>query len=338
MSARTHDRIRVAVIGGGQSCEHDVSLASAAAVRAALDPTAYDVVGLTIGRDGLWAGPDRRPLGPTVAASLARAVEVIADCDVVLPVVHGPRGEDGALAALCELAGVPCAGSPLRAGALAMDKWATKLVAEAVGVRTAPARLVTARDAGALGFTGPVVVKPVAAGSSHGVRLVREPDDLAPALAAALGIDDRVLVEEVVTGREIDVAVLESPGGDHRVSPPLEIVVPAGALFDTDQKYDGSATFLLPADLPEPVVAELSEAAVRVYDALGCRGVARVDFFVTPDGLILNEVNTMPGMTAQSQVPQMFTAAGLGYPELLDTLLRSPAHVAAPAMAGWALP
>jgi D-alanine-D-alanine ligase len=311
-------RTRVAVIGGGQNCEHDVSRASAASVRAALDPAKYEAVPLTIARDGTWLGADDRPLGWSKTDSLAGALRHLATCRVVLPVLHGPLGEDGTLAALCELAGVPYVGSPLRAGALAMDKWATKLVAEAVGVRTAPARLVTSAD---LVFDGPVVVKPVAAGSSYGVRLVEAEADLEPALRTALDLDDRVLVEQVVTGREIDVAVLDDPDSGRRVGPPLEIVV--GGLFDTTTKYDGSATFVIPAPLTDTETKALTDAALRVYDALGCRGLARVDFFLTDDGLVLNEVNTMPGMTAESQVPKMFAADGLTYPDLLDKLIRA---------------
>jgi D-alanine-D-alanine ligase len=314
------DRTRVAVVGGGENCEHDVSLSSSASVRAALDPAAYEVVALTIGRDGVWSGPDDRPLGPSRATSLAAALDLMATCHVVVPLVHGPRGEDGTLAALCELAGLPYVGSPPRAGALAMDKHATKLVAESVGVRTARGRLVTAADT--VVFDGPVVVKPVAAGSSFGVALVEDEADLEPALAAALALDDRVLVEEVVTGREIDVAVLDEPGGGHRIGPPLEIVVGEG-LFDTTTKYDGSATFVIPARLTDTETKALTDAALRVYEALGCRGLARVDFFLTAHGPVLNEVNTMPGMTAASQVPKMFAADGLPYPELLDHLVRA---------------
>jgi D-alanine-D-alanine ligase len=315
-------RLRVAVIGGGQNCEHDVSLASAASVRAALDPARYEAVALTILRDGRWLGPDEQPLGSSTADSLAGALAVMAECDMVMPLLHGPRGEDGTLAALCELAGIPCVGAPVRAGALAMDKWATKLVAEAVGVRTAPGRLVTEANLPTVVFDGPVVVKPVAAGSSFGVRLVGTEEELEPALLAALVLDDRVLVEQVMVGREVDVAVLDDPDSGRRVGPPLEILVNDG-LFDTATKYDGSATFVIPAQLTEAESNVLTDSALRVYDALGCRGIARVDFFLTPDGLVLNEVNTMPGMTAESQVPKMFAADGLTYPELLDRLIRS---------------
>ncbi len=307
-------RTRVAVIGGGQNCEHDVSLASAASVAGALDPASYEAVPLTIDRDGTWRDRGLRPIG------LSGAAQVLRSCDVVFPVVHGPRGEDGALAALCELAGIRYVGSGVRAGALAMDKWATKLVAGAIGIATAPGRLVTAATAGHLRWTEPVVVKPVAAGSSRGVSLVTEPECLRPALDAALTLDDRVLVEDVVTGREIDVAVLRCADGTLVAAPALEIVV--DGLFDFDAKYGGHADFRVPAALDDVAAKALEDAALAMYDALGCSGVARVDFFLTDDGPVLNEVNTVPGMTEHSQVPRMFAAAGLSYAQLLDELVR----------------
>lgn len=319
-------RTRVAVVGGGQNCEHEVSLASAASVAAALDPAAYEVERLTIAEDGRW-------LHQGVEVGLAQGVRVLQSCAVVLPIVHGPRGEDGSLAALCELAGVPHVGSGVRAGALAMDKWATKLVAEAVGVATAPGCLLT-RDAALDGrpWTGPVVVKPVAAGSSHGVTLVRTPAELLPALELAFSLDQRVLVEDLLVGREIDVAVLTLADGSRLVGPPLEIVVDADALFDTERKYDGSADFRLPADVDGVLHQELESAATTMYDALGCAGLARIDFFVTAEGLVLNEVNTMPGMTEQSQAPKMFAAAGMPYADLLDELVRGALAHKAPVV------
>ncbi|RYB94388.1 D-alanine--D-alanine ligase [Nocardioides oleivorans] len=304
---------RIAVVGGGQNCEHEVSLASAAAVAAALDPTAYDVVRLTIAPDGAWHEGERR-------LTLGDAVAILQSCAAVLPVVHGPRGEDGSLAALCELAGVAYVGSGVGAGALAMDKWATKLVAGALGIATAPGRLLTAATASTYAWTHPVVVKPVAAGSSHGVSLVREEAQLADAVAAALALDDRILVEDVVVGREVDIAVLGTADGARVVSPALEIVV--DGWFDFEAKYGGGADFRIPALLGDTERKELEEAALAMYDALGCAGVARVDFFVTEDGPVLNEVNTMPGFTEQSQVPKMFAAAGMSYADLLDRLVR----------------
>ncbi|WGX96658.1 D-alanine--D-alanine ligase [Nocardioides sp. L-11A] len=307
-------RTRVAVIGGGANCEHDVSLASAASVAGALDPATYDVVSLTIGRDGTWRDRGLRPIG------LSGAAQVLRGCDVVFPVVHGPRGEDGALAALCELAGLPYVGSGIRPGALAMDKWATKLVAQAVGIATAPGVLVTPATAAHRRWTHPVVVKPVAAGSSQGVSRVDVPEALAPALEAAFALDDRVLVEDLVVGREVDVAVLRRADGSLFVPPALEIVT--DGIFDYDAKYGGHADFRIPAALADTDAKALQDAATGVFEALGCAGVARVDFFLTEAGPVLNEVNTMPGMTEHSQAPRMFAAAGMTYPDLLDELVR----------------
>ena len=311
--ANPQRRLRVVVIGGGQNCEHAVSLASAASVAAALEPTTYEVVRLTIDPDGGWREEDR-PVG------LGEAVTILQSCDAVLPVVHGPHGEDGTLAALCELADVPYVGSGVRAGALAMDKWMTKLIAEALGIATAPGVLLTPATAATYDFTHPVVVKPVAAGSSHGVSLVGEASHLVAALDAAFALDERVLVEEALIGREIDVAVLGLADGTRVVSPALEIAV--DGWFDFEAKYGGAADFRVPAALDDGPRKELEGAAVAVYDALGCSGVARMDFFVTDEGPVLNEVNTMPGFTEQSQVPRMFAAAGMSYPALLDRLVR----------------
>jgi D-alanine-D-alanine ligase len=307
---------RVAVIGGGRNCEHDVSLASAGAVADALEHVGYHAVRLTIDPAGAWRDREDRPIG------LAGAVQVLRSCAVAFPLLHGPHGEDGTLAALCDLADVPWVGSPLGAGALAMDKWATKLVAGAVGIATAPARLLTRANAHTCTFTHPVVVKPVAAGSSHGVTLVSEAARLGPALDAAFAHDDRILVEDLMTGREIDVAVLGRPDGSRVVAPALEIVVPDGGIFDHAAKYGGSPDFRVPAPLDEVTRTHLEQAAVTMYDALGCAGVARIDFFLTGHGPVLNEVNTTPGLTAQSQVPRMFDATGMSFDALLDLLVR----------------
>ena len=306
-------KARVAVIGGGNNCEHEVSLASAAAVAAALAQTGYQVVRLTIGADGAWHhGGSRLP-------GLADAVRVLSGCDAVVPVVHGPHGEDGTLAALCDLAGIPCVGSGLRAGALGMDKHITKLIAADCGIATAPAVVLTAATAADYRWTRPVVVKPVAAGSSRGVTLVGEPAQLPGALAAAFTLDDRVLAEDVITGREIDLAVLGRPDGTRMVAPALEIA--GGGIFSYQDKYGGQADLRVPAALSDADRAALRTAAITMFGALGCAGVARIDFFLTADGPLLNEVNTMPGFTEHSQVPRMFAAAGLPYPELLDLLV-----------------
>ena len=308
----------VLVIGGGQSAEHDVSLATAAAVADALARGGFTVTTATIARDGVWHH-DGTPLGESAAGSLQGAMRLIDEADVVFPAVHGPLGEDGTLAALCALAQIRVVGSGLTAGAIGMDKWATKLVAEAVGIRTARGRVVTSPDLSGIEFTGEVVVKPVSAGSSYGVCLVSEAAALVPALQVAAAYDRRVLLEEVVHGREIDVAVIREADGTRWAAPPLEIH--ADGLFDTAAKYDGSARFTVPAALDDAEHADLVRAALTAFDALGCSGVARIDFFLTEDGPVLNEVNTMPGMTAASQVPRMFQAAGISYPELVARLV-----------------
>lgn len=311
---------RVMVIGGGQSPEHEVSLASAAAVADALRTEGFIVSTATIDPDGVWRA-DGVPLGASPGESLAQALSLLDRVDVVFPAVHGAPGEDGVLAGLCALAGVRLVGSTLRAGAIGMDKWATKLVAEAVGVRTARGRLVSAADIGDIEFNGEVVVKPVSAGSSYGVTLVRTVEELLPAVRAAAAHDTRILIEEVVRGREIDVAVLREADGIRWAAPPLEIH--ADAIFDTAMKYDGSASFTVPADLSAADASALTGAAIAMFDALGCAGVARMDFFLTADGPVLNEVNTMPGLTAASQVPRMFAAAGIGYGELMARLVNA---------------
>jgi D-alanine-D-alanine ligase len=213
-----------------------------------------------------------------------------------------------------------------------MDKWLTKLVADSVGVRTAAG--VVVRRVDQAWWPGPCVVKPVRAGSSHGVSLVRTPDGLAAAVETALALDDRALVEELVTGREVDVAVLDLPGGRRVVGPALEIVT--AGVFGLTEKYDGSADFRVPAALTVDERDALAEAALLLFDALGCRGLARVDFFLTPAGPVLNEVNTMPGLTPQSQLPRMMAAAGHPYPDLLDLLVQvaveQHAHRRAPAV------
>jgi D-alanine-D-alanine ligase len=318
-------RRRVLVIGGGQNCEHAVSLASAASIAAAIDPERYDVDRLTIRRDGWWLDADGTPLPGRLADAVAR----IQAADVVFPAVHGPRGEDGTLAALCELAGTPYVGCGVGAGALAMDKQATKHIAEGVGVTTAPGAVVTPTDDRGRFVELPVVVKPVAAGSSFGVARAETQAELAAAIASALDLDDRVLVEEVLVGREIDIAVLELPGGRRLVGPPLEIDLGGRALFDTENKYDGTADFRVPAQLERADLALLEQDALTMFDALACTGLARFDFFLTADGPILNEVNTMPGMTEHSQVPRMFAAAGLPYPQLVETLIQTALAVAA---------
>jgi D-alanine-D-alanine ligase len=312
----------VLVIGGGQNVEHEVSLDTAAAIAGALRSRGFEVSSVTIGRDGLWShGTNPLPLGASAAASFAAMLPLLERADVVFPAVHGPLGEDGALAALCALTRKPVAGSGLRAGALGLDKWVTKLVAEAIGLRVAPGRLVRATDIEGVAFETDVVVKPVSSGSSYGVSLVRDACGLDEALRLAARYDDQILIEHVVHGREIDVAVLREADGSRWAPPPLEIH--ASGVFDTATKYDGTARFTVPADLGDSDREDVTQAALAMFDALGCSGVARVDFFLTDCGPVLNEVNTMPGMTAESQVPRMFAAAGVPYEELVARMVHA---------------
>lgn len=317
--------LTVAVIGGGQNGEHDVSLASASAIVAALGSShAYTPVSLTIGRDGTWRDHEAHGLG------IGAVADVLSGCDVVFPALHGVQGEDGAVAVLCEWVGVPYVGSGPRASALAIDKWVTKLVANAVGVATAPGQLVTRASGRSHTWEGPVVVKPTTAGSSIGVTLVEDPKDLATALDAAFEWDDRVLIERRIVGREIDVAVIADSRGGRFVSPGLEIVT-GKEIFDHERKYDGTARFNVPARLNEATRATMEASAIAVFDALGCAGVARIDFFVCEDLVILNEVTTMPGMTANSQLPRMLAAVGLDYFQVVDAMIKAalPGHRAA---------
>ncbi|MHA7305203.1 D-alanine--D-alanine ligase family protein [Arthrobacter sp. TMN-49] len=310
----------ILVIGGGQNAEHDVSLATAEAISKALRRNRFVVTEVTIGRDGIWTHA-RRPLGTSATTSLAGALFFFRQADVVFPALHGPLGEDGTLAALCALAQKPVVGSGLRAGALGMDKWATKLVAEATGIRTAPGRLVHTSDMEYINFETAVVVKPASSGSSYGVGLAQDANQLREALRTAARYDDRILIEHLVHGREIDVAVIREADGSCWAPPPLEIHT--NGLFDTTTKYDGSARFSVPADLCSAERDSITLAALEMFNALGCAGVARMDFFLTDEGPILNEVNTMPGMTAESQVPRMFAAGGLPYEELVVRLVKA---------------
>ncbi len=309
-------RRRVAVIGGGANDEHEVSLGSAAAVTRALRAFGLDAVPLTIDRAGSWRHTDGAALTPS------EAVALLTTCDAAFPALHGVHGEDGAAAGFLGMIGVPVVGSPVRAGALGMDKWVTKTIAEAVGIRTARAVLLGAADAlDRLPLEPPFVVKPTTGGSSNGVSVVRHRDEYTAAVRLAREAGDDVLVESFVTGREVDIAVFRVRTGTLRTGATLEIGVADGELFGRTEKYDGSAQFTVPARITDVQHAAIEHAARTLYDTLGCAGVARFDFFVTDHGVVLNEVNTSPGFTEQSQVPQMFAAVGLPYVDLVGALL-----------------
>lgn len=323
---------RVAVVGGGRSSEHAVSLRSAAAVVQALAAAGHDPVAVTVSLDGVWSDDDG-PFGSTVAGSLAGALAVLAACDVVFPVLHGAPGEDGAIAALATLAGLPVVGCPTIGSAIAMDKHATKAVAAALGIGVAPGVLLLPEEP-VPSVVLPVVVKPTTAGSSVGVSVVRDAGALGSAVGVARAAGDAVLVEHYVRGREVQLAVVERRNGSLTVPPPIEYGVAAGEVFDTSRKYDGTAQVRFPAVVDAETAARLRDAAVRLFRALGCRGLSRFDFFVTGDAggttIVLNEVNTMPGMTPQSGFPRMCRASGLDLPALTDELVAVALGTGAP--------
>lgn len=314
-----HVSLKIAVIGGGANTEHDVGLASAAAVSESLTELGHQVVSLTIDRQGRWIGSDGELLG----GGLSYAIILMNSCDLVFPAVHGILGEDGTLAALLELLGKPYIGSPTVAGAIAMDKAATKLLCQGLGIAVARGEVIN-RENTSRGYLLPAVAKPVNGGSSYGVELIRTRAELARVIRRASDSPDRLLIEEFVQGREIDIAVLRKSDGSLLTGPALEIKVRRGDIFDAEQKYDGTAGFTIPAEISLDQRAHIEATARQLYEALGCAGVARIDFFLTDHELVLNEINTMPGLTKQSQVPLMFENLGLSHSALIAELISAP--------------
>jgi D-alanine-D-alanine ligase len=347
----------VAVVFGGRSSEHAISCVSAGSVLAHLDRDQYDVVPVGIAPDGAWvlAPDDPEALSihdrelPAVQASRAAAIalpgdptrgglvrldperagEVLSGVDVVFPVLHGPFGEDGTIQGLLEMAGVPYVGAGVLASAVGMDKEFTKKLLVAAGLpvgdllvlRPGVATL-TAEERDRLGL--PVFVKPARAGSSVGITRVTEASQLDAAIALARQHDPKVLVEEAIPGREIECGVLEFPDGSMRASLPAEIrIVGSSEFYDFEAKYlDDVCEFDIPAKADDDVIERIRELAVQAFQALDGQGLARVDFFLGPDGaLTVNEVNTMPGFTPISMYPRMWATSGVPYPELLDVLI-----------------
>lgn len=270
-----------------------------------------------------------------------RAGDILATVDVVFPVLHGPCGEDGTVQGLLELSGVPYVGPGVFASAAAMDKEFTKKVLGQAGLPIGT-HVVLRRGQGTLSAAErdtlglPVFVKPARGGSSIGISKVTTWERLDAAIALARMHDTKVIVEAAVVGREVECGVLELPSGEVRASMPAEIHFPDGpaepheaghdtasdAFYDFDTKYlDGVCTFDLPAALSDDVTAQLRDMAITAFDALDAAGLARVDFFVTDSGMVINEVNTMPGFTPISMYPQMWQATGIDYSDLLDTLI-----------------
>jgi D-alanine-D-alanine ligase len=319
---------------GGRSSEHEVSLASAAGVIAAMDPARYEVLPVLIARTGAWTLEGE----PVALGTIGGGQGVILSLDggaprpvdMVFPVLHGPFGEDGTVQGLCDTVGVPCVGAGVAASALAMDKALFKDVLRAHGLPTPDSVAVAASRwacdpdavrreiAARVGY--PAFSKPARLGSSVGISPVRDPEALGAALELALAHDAKVLVERAIRGREVEVGVL---GNERPEVSPVGEVTYEGEWYDYDTKYlPDRMRLTVPADLPPGVAERIRELALRAYACVGCTGMARVDFFVTEDGeVLISELNTIPGFTPTSVYAKLFEAAGLAYPDLVDRLV-----------------
>ncbi len=340
-------RTRVMVIFGGRSAEHDVSRVTAVAVAKALDPERYEVVPVAITTNGEWHAADEAgallaagaaalpaafPVGGTELESLGAVVASAGrrglDVDVALPLLHGPYGEDGTVQGLLELADIPYVGSGVLGSAVGMHKGAMKQMFAAAGLPQgqylehrdghdlASFRARVRRELGL-----PCFVKPANMGSSVGVSKAHDETELDAALALALSYDEDIIVEEMISGREIEVAVLGSLHPE--ASLPGE-VVPGAEFYSYADKYeDGAAKLLAPAPLSEAAIDEVRSLALRAFVACRCDGMARIDFFYdeTGRGFLVNEVNTIPGFTPISMYPRLWEVSGLAYPALLDRLI-----------------
>jgi D-alanine-D-alanine ligase len=355
-------RIRVAVVFGGRSNEHAISCVSAGSILRNLDPERFDVVAVGITPDGSWVLTDGDPDALAItnrqlpgvssesgtelalAANPRRAgelvslssggAEVLASVDVVFPVLHGPYGEDGTIQGLLELAGVPYVGAGVLASAAGMDKEFTKklLVAEGLpigGYAVLRASQSTLEPAQRESLGLPVFVKPARGGSSIGVSRVTSWEELPAAIAQARQHDPKVIVEAAVVGRELECGVLEFPDGTVQASTVGEIRV-AGVRGREDSFYDFATKYLddaaeldVPAKIDDDVSDAVRELAIRAFKAIDCQGLARVDFFLTDDGPMINEVNTMPGFTTISMYPRMWAASGVDYSTLVATMVET---------------
>ena len=347
-------KLSVCILFGGMSPEHEVSLRSAESVLNNIDKSKYDVFPVGITKEGKWilfGGDDysmlpsgewtHHPENCQAAISPVRGQGLLrfkGDCvtsqqiDVVFPVLHGENGEDGAMQGLLKLAGIPYVGPHVAASAVAMDKTLTKLVADQASIPQADWQLVRRKDLGnrmaatldllESRFQYPMFVKPAGTGSSVGVSKAADREALQKALDVAAAFDDKVLVEEFIHGREIEVAVM---GNDSPVASICGEIDSGAEFYDYDAKYitDTSVAYV-PARISERVQEQVREAAVEVYKAIGCKGLSRVDFFVTYEGerVVFNEINTLPGFTSISMYPKLFAASGIPYPELIDALLK----------------
>jgi D-alanine-D-alanine ligase len=321
-------RVRVAVLLGGRSSEHEISLASARSVLDALDPHRYETVTVEIGRDGRWelgSGSGDGSVAETLPVPTAKVPATLGQVDVVFPVLHGPFGEDGTVQGLLELAGVPYVGAGVLGSALAMDKDVFKAVMRDRGIPVT--RNVTLRvgEAPENPFGYPVFVKPARLGSSVGISKARDEDELAAAVELAFQHDEKVLVEEFVDGIEVECGVLGNEQPEASLPGQIDSHGFSGEdWYDYSAKYDeGGMDLVVPPRLPDETIERVRELAVAAFVAGECEGMARVDFFVRPDGEVLvNELNTIPGFTATSVYAKLFEASGVPYPELVDRLVQ----------------
>ncbi|CAB4594632.1 unannotated protein [freshwater metagenome] len=334
-------KITVAIICGGRSSEHEISCLSAGGVLAGLDTAKFNAVLIGITKEGNWVLlPNDYPLAivggqlpsvdenarPLVADVHGFSIDGKAlDIDVVFPVLHGPYGEDGTIQGFLEIADIAYVGSGVMASAAAMDKSFSKTVFSAAGMNVAAGIVVTVEDwqSKIANLSYPVFVKPARGGSSRGTSKVKSAAGLETALNDAFSFDRKVMIETAIVGREIECAVLES-NGTVQASFVGEIVIDSRfEFYDFEAKYlDGATTVNLPADIPKAASDEIRIRAVQAFKALGCSGLARVDFFYSDRGeVIINEINTMPGFTSTSMYPKLMAASGVGYSELITALI-----------------
>ncbi len=341
---------RVAIICGGRSSEHEISCTSAGGVLSAIDRALYEPVVIGITKSGSWVlVPDGTQLSIVdgklpVIPETGQSVTISPDgffcngqplnIDLVFPVLHGPYGEDGTIQGLLEIADIPFVGSGVLASAVAMDKSFAKPIFASHGIKVAEGLVIRESEwksqesqltAAVTSLGYPVFVKPARGGSSRGTTKVKSAAELPAAIAEAHRFDPKAMVENAVIGREIECAVLEIDG-QPRASVVGQIEIdPKFDFYDFEAKYlDGATSITLPAPITETVAQEIQQKAVEAFISLGCSGLARVDFFLTPNNeVIINELNTMPGFTATSVFPKMWAASGVGYTEVITHLLKS---------------
>ena len=341
----------VAILFGGRSSEYEVSLVSATGAYTNIDKSKYNVILIGITRKGRfflyrddpdliqsdrWTDGEKTPLSLDLAEGKlyteSSGVREYLDIDVILPMIHGKFCEDGTIQGMFAVTGIPFVGCDCQSSAVCMDKDVTKtIVHEKVGVKQARSLVLKKDEYSAdclsicenqIGY--PMFVKPSRAGSSVGVAKVKTPESFASAVEAAFREDSKVLVEEAITGREVEVAVLEEKG-KYTVAHPAEIDNGGAEFYDYDTKYvTNSSSFYIPARIPESAQEKVRKLAESIFRALDCTGFARVDFFYTPEGeLVFNEINTLPGFTPISMYPKMMINEGISYSELLDRLIQT---------------